>query len=120
MADHASDRARSRSRDHRARVPRPQLRRHEQRGGRAHRPRARGIPTELPLGPDDGMPEHCAAGFDTLRVIPRAYLVARIRSLDAVRMAETCRALRVAPSIADPADELGDGPNRRWCCSLSE
>ena len=28
----------------------------------------RGIPTELHLGPDDGMPTVCAATFDNLRV----------------------------------------------------
>ena len=37
----------------------------------------RNIPTELALGPDDGMPEECAATFDNLRVVPKAYLVER-------------------------------------------
>lgn len=56
----------------------------------------RGIPTELPLGTEDGMPTECAASFDNLRVVPKAYLVDRLTSLNAVRLAEACRALRAA------------------------
>ena len=56
----------------------------------------RGIPTELPLGPDDGMPEDCAASFDNLMVVPKAYLTDRFCSLDPARMLEACRALRAA------------------------
>lgn len=58
--------------------------------------RVRGIPTELPLGPDDGMPEECAAGFDNLRVVPKAQLVERACALDPMRMIEACRAYRAA------------------------
>lgn len=56
----------------------------------------RGIPTELPLGPEDGMPTDCAASFDNLRVVPKAYLVDRLTSLNSVRLEEACRALRAA------------------------
>ena len=56
----------------------------------------RGIPTELPLGPPDGLPVDCAATFDNLRVIPKANLAERICTLDAVRMADACAALRSA------------------------
>jgi mRNA interferase MazF len=54
----------------------------------------RGIPTEMVLGIDDGMPTDCAASFDNLRVVPKAYLVDRVCSLDPIRMVEACRALR--------------------------
>jgi mRNA interferase MazF len=54
----------------------------------------RGIPTEVRLGVDDGMPTDCAASFDNLRVVPKAYLVDRVSSLDSIRMVEACRALR--------------------------
>lgn len=57
---------------------------------------ARFIPTELPLGPDDGMPTDCAASFDNLRVVPKAYLTDRQCSLDAARMFEACAALNAA------------------------
>ncbi len=56
----------------------------------------RGLPTELHLGPDDGMPEECAATFDNLRVITKGHLVHRVCVLGAVRMLEACRALRAA------------------------
>jgi mRNA interferase MazF len=56
----------------------------------------RDIPTEVRLGPDDGMPSDCAASFDNLRVVPKAYLVDRVCALDPIRMVEACRALRAA------------------------
>ena len=56
----------------------------------------RGIPTEVRLGVDDGMPTECAASFDKLRVVPKGNLVNRVCSLDPVRMVEACRALRDA------------------------
>jgi mRNA interferase MazF len=56
----------------------------------------RGIPTEVRLGVDDGMPTDCAASFDNLRVVPKVHLVDRVCSLDSLRMIEACRALRAA------------------------
>ena len=56
----------------------------------------RHIPTELLLGPADGMPQDCAASFDNLRVVPKAYLVERQCSLEPVRLFEACAALRSA------------------------
>jgi len=56
----------------------------------------RNIPTEVSLGPDDGMPTECAASFDNLRVVPKSYLVDRLCVLDAARLAEACAALRAA------------------------
>jgi mRNA interferase MazF len=56
----------------------------------------RGIPTEVPLGPDDGMPVECAASFDNLRVVPKAYLVDRLCTLEPVRLVQACQALRAA------------------------
>jgi mRNA interferase MazF len=56
----------------------------------------REIPTELPLGPDDGMPTDCAASFDNLRVVPKAYLVDWQCTLEPLRFVEACRALRAA------------------------
>lgn len=56
----------------------------------------REIPTELPLGLDDGMPVACAASFDNLRTIPKAALTQRITRLHPERIDEACRALRIA------------------------
>lgn len=56
----------------------------------------RSIPTELQLGPDDGLPVDCAASFDNLRVVPKSCLVDRLCSLDPARLAQACLALRAA------------------------
>lgn len=56
----------------------------------------RGIPTELRLSPEDGMPTDCVAGFDNLSVIPKAYLVAQICALRPERLTEACTAMRIA------------------------
>ncbi len=56
----------------------------------------RGLPTELPLGREDGMPKDGAASFDNLRVVPKAYLTERICVLDPIRLLEACTALRAA------------------------
>jgi mRNA interferase MazF len=58
--------------------------------------RVRGIPTEVHLGPGDGMPVDCAASFDNVRVVPKANLVDRVCVLDPTRMIEACDALRAA------------------------
>ena len=56
----------------------------------------RNIPSELRLGPDDGMPTERAASFDNLRVVPKSLLVDRICVLGPDRLAEACLALRTA------------------------
>jgi mRNA interferase MazF len=56
----------------------------------------RDIPSELRLGPDDGLPVECAACFDNLRVVPKAHLVSRQCTLGADRVTDACRALRIA------------------------
>lgn len=56
----------------------------------------RNIPTELRLGPEDGMPTDCAASFDNLRVIPKSHLVDLVCRLDPMRMVDACRAVRAA------------------------
>jgi mRNA interferase MazF len=56
----------------------------------------RNIPTEVSLGPDDGMPTECAASLDNLRVVPKASLVDRICALGPARLIAACTALRTA------------------------
>jgi mRNA interferase MazF len=57
---------------------------------------ARGIPTEVALGPDDGMPEDCVLTFDNLTSVPKALLTERITHLREARIDELCLALRAA------------------------
>lgn len=56
----------------------------------------RGIPSEVPLGTADGMPEECVVSLDNLRTVPRSLLTSRITKLPAVKMDEVCRALSAA------------------------
>lgn len=56
----------------------------------------RGIPTEVPLGRDEGMPEDCALSFDNLTTVPKALLTERITDVPAERRGELCSALAVA------------------------
>ncbi len=56
----------------------------------------RSIPTEVLLGPDDGMPVECAVSFDNIRIVPKSALVERICALGPLRMDDVCVALREA------------------------
>jgi mRNA interferase MazF len=53
----------------------------------------RGIPTEIGLGPDEGLPDACAASFDNLQPIRRSFLTRRVGGLREQRRGELCRAL---------------------------
>jgi mRNA interferase MazF len=53
----------------------------------------RGIPTEIPLGEDEGLSTPCAASFDNLQRLPRSMLTRRIGDLG-WRHDEICEALR--------------------------
>ena len=52
----------------------------------------RGIPTEIPLGRDEGLPRPCAASFDNLRPLRKALLTRRMGELG-LRSHEICNAL---------------------------
>ncbi|MHB1243750.1 MAG: type II toxin-antitoxin system PemK/MazF family toxin [Gaiellaceae bacterium] len=58
----------------------------------------RGIPTEVALGPEEGLSQSCAASFDNVQPIRRSFLTQRVGRLDASRRGELCRALS---SLAD-------------------
>lgn len=53
----------------------------------------RGIPTEIPLGSDEGLHGPCVASVDNLRPIRRSLLIERVGRLKAERRGELCRAL---------------------------
>jgi len=53
----------------------------------------RGIPTEIRLAPEDGLPIECAASFDNVQPINRRLLTERVAALDARRRHEICAAL---------------------------
>ena len=56
----------------------------------------RGIPTEVLLDAEDGMPEECVLSMDNVTVVPKAMLTDRITTLSPQRLEEVCRALAIA------------------------
>lgn len=54
----------------------------------------RSIPTELTLGPEEGLLVESVATFDNLRLFERTLLVRRLGALDVSRRPELCAALR--------------------------
>jgi mRNA interferase MazF len=53
----------------------------------------RGLPTEVELGPEDGMPRRCVMNADHTATIAKGCLREPITTLGADRLAEVCRAL---------------------------
>jgi mRNA interferase MazF len=52
--------------------------------------RVRDVPSELALGPDEGLPRPSVASFDNVRPFPKAMLVRRLGSVGATRRHELC------------------------------
>lgn len=53
----------------------------------------RGIPTEVLLNGDDGMPSECVLSLDNVAPVRKAHLTRRITTLGSARMVDVCRAL---------------------------
>ena len=58
--------------------------------------RARGIPVEVPLGRDEGLPRRCVANADTVTTIPKRALKAYAGVLNSDGVAALDAALRFA------------------------
>jgi mRNA interferase MazF len=59
----------------------------------------RGIPTEVELGPADGLPRECVADLDSLQTIRKALLREHVASLSAAKLAAVEDAIRFALAI---------------------
>lgn len=55
--------------------------------------RIRGIPSEVPLGDEDGVPRPCVVNLDTIATIARASLRERLTTLTADKLKEVEKAL---------------------------
>jgi mRNA interferase MazF len=53
----------------------------------------RGIPSEVPLGPDQGMKQPCVVNLHNVVTVARSGLGRRLGQLDDEHMAQVCRAL---------------------------
>ena len=58
--------------------------------------RVRGLPTEVALDADDGVPQPCVVSLDNVQPLAAALLVERITSLSPARMMAVCKALAIA------------------------
>lgn len=56
----------------------------------------RDIPSEVPLGPDEGMPQACAVNCDHLQTVAKAKIGSLITALPTSRMREISNAVRFA------------------------
>jgi mRNA interferase MazF len=56
----------------------------------------RGIPTEVALTEDDGVPAACAVNFDNLQTVPKARMGPRITRLSAQKMRQAASAASFA------------------------
>jgi len=56
----------------------------------------RGLASQLPLGPADGLARDCVANFDAIRPVAQTALLRRIGRLDPTRHHEFCDALNTA------------------------
>lgn len=54
---------------------------------------ARAIPVEVPLGPEDGMPQQCVVNLDDILTIPKARLTERITTLSPQKMTAVAMAI---------------------------
>ena len=62
--------------------------------------RARGIPTEVPLGKKDGLPKPCVANLDVLATIPKRKLIRRITSLSSLKRSAVDEAISFALGLS--------------------
>ena len=56
----------------------------------------RGIPVEVPLGPEDGMQQPCVVNMDDIGTFKKNRLLRRITELSAEKMAAVARAIKFA------------------------
>jgi mRNA interferase MazF len=59
----------------------------------------RDIPSEIVVGPEDGMFQHCAVNFDHIQTVSKAKLGGIITTLSAEKMSEAGRAICFALGI---------------------
>lgn len=60
----------------------------------------RGIPTEVGLGPKDGVPKACVANADTLTTVPKGLVREYLCTLTAARVQALERAIKFALDLA--------------------
>jgi mRNA interferase MazF len=67
----------------------------------------RGLPTEVPLGPEHGLSRECVVNCDNLFTIPKAALGERRGALDPAALEQLGSALRIALDLDVPGPSTG-------------
>ena len=65
--------------------------------------RARGLTTEVSVGPEDGIRKVSVANLDWVHSVPKSWLVRRIGRVRASTLRELCRALAIT-FVSSPKD----------------
>ena len=61
--------------------------------------RVRGIPSEVPLGSEDGLPRTCVANLDSITTVPKDSLASCLTALRATKVAAVNAAIRYALAL---------------------
>lgn len=61
--------------------------------------RVRGIPSEVPLGSEDGLPRTCVANLDSITTVPKDSLASRLTALHATKVATVNAAIKYALAL---------------------
>ena len=61
----------------------------------------RGAPSEVPVGPNEGLKHDSAVNLDHVQTVDQSNLSSFVGSLSAAQMREVCRALAIATGCAD-------------------
>lgn len=63
--------------------------------------RVRGVPAEIPLGREDGMPQEGAANLDVINTVPKSSLLRRITVLSPEKLAAVDAAIHFAMGMEE-------------------
>jgi len=72
--------------------------------------RVRRIPSEVPLGSEDGLPRRCVVNLDTITTVPKRVLSGLIASLSPAKVAEVDRAIWFALGLRPTASPANTPP----------
>lgn len=59
----------------------------------------RGVPSEVPLGPEEGLHHECVANCDNIHTVPQRWLARRVGSLGPEKLQGLRRAVQVALDV---------------------
>ena len=61
--------------------------------------RIRNIPSEIPIGPEDGLPRRCVVNLDSITTIPKDALWRRLTALHATKVVAVNTAIKYALAL---------------------